>query len=408
MDYYYVLGMEKHTDSKDYAFHWLLNSQNETKVEVKQYFDNDKQNSYLIESYVKISNKIYKNIITDKQTITIELNPYDMTYFNLKNHVSYLNIYNEKNTNQLICIENPITPTTPPTSKIYNSNKIYSSNNNNEKKSEKSENLEPKKVVLSDIMKETELLQKQMLESVLPLSQEIKEEKEEKEKGTKSTKIDSNKNEQVTQAKSENIVLEDTCDDVEIYLNSILETQSRLKEETKLIEDKFLDLDCEHRFNIRQEKKQLEKQKQDYNIFVSDVSTYNLIMKDYEEKNNIRKKKDLEKIYIEDIIPPIFELKFYIIDFLKQLGYFDDEEQDKYSKELFEVYSILYKFQTEDNVDIPEELNDVISEFIEFIPDKSLGVPSDLFADIDSDKEIELFGEDCANASDVDSDESDD
>lgn len=398
MDYYYVLGTEKQTDNKDYAFHWLINSPNETKMELKQYFDNDKQNSYLIESYIKVSNRICKNISTDKQIIRFELNPYDMTYFNFKNHLSYLGMYNGQVTNQLnelICVETPTVKETQ--AKIYNTNKIYVSPPNNE------ETKQTKPVTLSDIMKETELLQKQMLESVLPLTNEIKEEKDKTKTESTKNEVEQNK---IEHSEKSQETLEDNYDEVETYLNKILETQSRLKEETKLIEDKFLDLDCENRFNLRQEKKQLEKQKQDYNIFVSDISTYNLIIKDYEEKNKIRQSKDLEKINIEDIIPPIFELKFYIIDFLKQLGYFDDEDKDNYSKELFEIYSILYKFQTEDDVEIPEELNEVISEFIEFIPNKSLGVPSDLFADIDSEKELELFGEDVANASDVDSEDS--
>jgi hypothetical protein len=284
-------------------------------------------------------------------------------------------------------------------SKSYDPNKkIYSTNSNKDKILE----IEVKTPTLGDILKETETIQKEMLQNVLPLTQEIKKEKEYKENTDPTEPIEKEKS-----VKLEENVSQDHIDDVESYLNSILETQSLLKEETKLIEDKFLDLDCEHRFNLRQEKKQLEKQKQDYNIFISDVATYNLIMKDYEEKNKKRQSKDLEKINLEDIIPPIFELKFYIIDFLKQMGYFDDETSDNYSKELFDIYTVLYKFQTEDNVHIPEELNDVISEFIEFIPDKSLGVPSDLFADIDSEKEIELFGEDCANASDVESDDSD-
>jgi hypothetical protein len=97
MDYYYVLGTEKRTSNKDYAFHWLLNSPDHSKVELKQYFDNDEQHFYLIEYYTKISNKLYKNIITEKNIITIELNPYDLTYFNIKNHLTYLGM-NQNNT----------------------------------------------------------------------------------------------------------------------------------------------------------------------------------------------------------------------------------------------------------------------------------------------------------------------
>ena len=77
------------------------------------------------------------------------------------------------------------------------------------------------------------------------------------------------------------------------------------KEELKQIDD-----DCEIKFKKMLERKEIERDKEKYNIFVNDINIYNKIIN--------------EPNFSEDYIPKLFEAKYYIIKYLYKNNYFDN------------------------------------------------------------------------------------
>jgi hypothetical protein len=97
-----------------------------------------------------------------------------------------------------------------------------------------------------------------------------------------------------------------------------------------------------------------ERLKEKYNIFVSDITIYNKLIN--------------EKHFTESFIPPFFEAKYYIIKYLYKHNYFESENLNGPSQELFDLYNMLYNFvnnnfkinkDNEDFIDIIEDFEDL-------------------------------------------------
>jgi hypothetical protein len=138
------------------------------------------------------------------------------------------------------------------------------------------------------------------------------------------------------------------------------ETSKNETSKHKLSEEelKKIDDDCNIRFEKMLERKEKEKQKEKYNIFISDISIYNKLTK--------------EDNFSEDYLPPLYEAKYYIIKYLFKNEYFKDEHINEPSEELFNIYRCLYDF-----INNNDELNnfdddiykDVLDDFIDYLPD---------------------------------------
>ena len=83
-------------------------------------------------------------------------------------------------------------------------------------------------------------------------------------------------------------------------------------------------------------------------------------------------KRDLEEKKLENFIPPLFEAKFYVLHFLNLNDLINESDYESPSDELYELYTILYSSRYDEFYEIPEEFEDIISQFIEFLPEKNI------------------------------------
>jgi hypothetical protein len=176
---------------------------------------------------------------------------------------------------------------------------------------------------------------------------------------------------------------------------------NKLKEDIKQIkiiqEEEFLNKDCEERYNLRQKKKEEEREQNNYNVFVADIEVYNKLIN--------------EENFTEDYIPPFFVGKFYILKYLYDNEYFVEDNIKKPSKDIFKIYTELYDFITNEfklKEDDIEELFELKNDFKLSLPDRKITTDKQIFDTLNKkNNDVELFVEPTGysdNDSDSDSD----
>ncbi len=211
----------------------------------------------------------------------------------------------------------------------------------------------------------------------------------------KNLNVNLNQNNVQEEKKSyENIDI--NIDDIQAQLNELNELNKVVSELKSKQEEDFLNKDCEERFQKKQKRLEDERLKEKYNIFVSDIGIYNKLIN--------------EKHFSESFIPPFFEAKYYIIKYLYKHKYFNDENLNEPSQEIFDLYKIIYDFVNNDfkiNKD-SEEFIDILEEFEDFLPnDKEIKTDRQIMNNMNGkDKNNDMFVEHTGyeNDSDTESD----
>jgi hypothetical protein len=164
-------------------------------------------------------------------------------------------------------------------------------------------------------------------------------------------------------------------------LDTMLADKVNIDNLIKEKDEELVDLRCEASFNNRKIEKNKQKELEKKNIFRSDLNIYKKICND-NIKNNT------------DFIPDIFEAKYYVIKFLDTENIIESTDYENPSEELFELYNILYNSRYDENYDIPEEFDDIITKYISSLPDKNILTETELVNILnDKCKHNELFAQ---------------
>jgi hypothetical protein len=161
---------------------------------------------------------------------------------------------------------------------------------------------------------------------------------------------------QVIQKLPEEFLKED-LDNMKTLLEDLKKQKKEFIEMHKKKEEKFLDIDCNKRYEEKKIRKENDKEKEKYNIFKADIQIYNKLIH--------------EQNFSENFIPQLFEAKYYILKYLYVNDYFLDEDTENPSEELFELYRTIYDYvnkKLDDNTEIFDTFSDVFQEFNEFLP----------------------------------------
>ena len=331
LNYIYYLHSNNnttHTNDFNYALYWLLNNilskNNHCYITINSYTDNERE--CIAEGIIKFDGRYivrcHPNTLLSEET---RYSPYDTSIFYRADlsHM-YLQILNNKNTglNQQI-------------------NKI--------EKVEKSIVID--KVENIPVVKKTSM--KEEINSVLKQSQQVQQQVQQQ--------INND-----CQSDDESIATED-IDNIEKELDKMLKNQEITKEEIKKTEEELADAACEYNFKKNQENRKKEKEKELRNIFSADLNVYKKINDNYKEKNNVN---------LIDLVPKVFEAKFYVIKYLDDNGYLEFENINEPTEELYELYNMFYKvqFNSEDTnlENYDESFYEVIHDFLEYMTDKKV------------------------------------
>ncbi len=149
--------------------------------------------------------------------------------------------------------------------------------------------------------------------------------------------------------------------DIKNKLEEYTKVEQELSKVAQKIEDEYLTEDCNKRYQEKMTKREHEKNKEKYNIFVADIKIYNRLI--------------TEKNFSENNIPPFFVAKYYILKYLFTNDYFVDENIDEPTKETYDLYKLLYDyinsdFTIKDNED--EELCELYEEFRDSLPNMDI------------------------------------
>ena len=141
-----------------------------------------------------------------------------------------------------------------------------------------------------------------------------------------------------------------------------------------------MDLECDVNFNKKIKKKEMEQIQEKKNILRSDINVYFKIKHKLENDPN-------------DIIPQLFQAKYYIINFLFINEYFNvNLISDEELNDLYNLYNVLYSSMYVKNYNVPENYNELINNFIEYLPDEE--ILSDKQVMINENKKSDIIASD--------------
>lgn len=320
----------KTTNDLTFAINWLLTSlfnNKLCKIVVKSYTEN--QDDSIIDSFIQFDqplNRIVKLCPYDSTQKTI-YSPYDTTLFH---HINNSNLYKL----------------------LINFDKTSQSQSQSEPQS----NLQQ----IVNVEKQDKVSIKEMFNNVLSSSEKLKE---------VSTKL----NEIERDDESSESISSEELNEIQQQLDNMLNDKMNIDNLVKEKDEKLCDLRCEDSFEKRKELKQKEKKEEKRNIFRADLSVHKKIGEKY---NKYLEKFEEGKITVEnslnDFIPPLFEAKFYVIHYLYINDMINDTDYESPGDELYELYNILYNSRYNEDYNVPEEFEEIVSSFIDFLPDKNI------------------------------------
>ncbi len=132
----------------------------------------------------------------------------------------------------------------------------------------------------------------------------------------------------------------------------MMSEQSKLQKNLEEERDKLSDIIMEENYQKSLKAKEENRLKEKRNIFISDLSVY----------KKINKNKNTS-------VPDFFMAKYVVLDYLDKNKYFETENLESPSDELFELFTILYNSSFVEDYEPQEGFEDVILDFIDSLPD---------------------------------------
>ncbi len=349
------------TEDLDYSINWLLinllkNNMN-VHIELKSYLHN--QNESVLEGIIKFNTELNSIIkcIPYSSTFTI-YSPYDTSlFYHTHNSNMYIELKNKQNKYVNQCIQ------------VTEDNNELSQNTQVTQNTQVSKSQELKKI-FSEIIETSDKLNN--------VSINLKNKQDNKE--TKET-IEIIEDDSDNSSDNESVSSED-LDKIQEHLNKLLEEKVNVDNLIKEKDDELADLRCEESHQRQLKRKEKEKEEEKYNIFRSDINIYVRIINNFNKSKEESENK--EEVKLENFIPPMFEAKFYVIKFLYDENLIEDSDYEEPSQELYELYNILYKSRFDENYDIPDDFEDIITKFIHHLPDKTILTENELHTQLNN------------------------
>jgi len=180
-----------------------------------------------------------------------------------------------------------------------------------------------------------------------------------------------NNNLEDSESDNESVATED-IKNIENELDNMLKMQESTKQEIKNTEEELTDAASNYNYERNKERKKKEKEKELRNIFSADLNVYKKIKDNHKEKCN----ESTNNINIIDLVPKLFEAKFYVIKYLDDNEYLEFENIDSPTDEIYELYNMLYDVQFNNKQDIlenyEEEMYEVINDFLDYMSNKNV------------------------------------
>ncbi len=330
----------KTTEDINYAINWLLNqvisNKHESYIVVKSYYNNNDE--CIIEGIIKYNKEINRIIKAFEYNSTYTVySPYDTTIFG---HTHNFNLYRKLAFGESNMDLNN-----------FNSNNVNNVNNVNNNYDLKQEKEKTEKENIKDIFS-----------SIVQTSQDLKVVSSKLKKEEKQNNKEESDNDTDTESETESIDSKE-LEEMQKKLDKMLEDKINIDNLVKERDEELCDLRCEDSFQKRKQIKVKEKEEEKKNIFRGDLNVYKKIIEKYTKSEN----SDLEKF-----IPPLFEAKFYVFHYMNLHNMINDSDYEEPSEELYELYNILYKSRYDEFYEIPEDFEDIISEFVQFLPEKNI------------------------------------
>ena len=164
--------------------------------------------------------------------------------------------------------------------------------------------------------------------------------------------------------------------ELEKNLDEMMNKQTGLQKNLDEEKDKLADIIMEENYAKTSKKKKEEKEKEKRNIFISDLSVYMKINK------------------INSSVPDFFMAKCCVLDYLDKNNFFDGEDLENPSNELFEVYNILYNSRFTKDYVPPEDFEGLVMDFIDSLPEVDIVTQEQLHAQLNKISEYGMFSTD--------------
>lgn len=326
----------------DDAIHLLLKSQLlDRNTNYKLNFIIIRDNYAKCDSYYCILNDrlVRKSYITDDYTI---YSPSDTEMFRTtENYLLFNKLINKQQVNQNIQV-NPVTPVNQETNQqiIIPVNQVQQKNLN-------------EKVNIKDIIASCNNITNKILND-----KKIDREQDDNN-SIHSSQCHSEISEYIDDdVKSVSSINTTEMKELEEQLDLYIEAEKLAKTDITEMNDIQMDLECDINFNKKMERKEQERIQEKKNILRSDISIY------FKIKENNRD------------IPPLFTAKYYILDYLYINEYFNNTITNVNNEEDFEdiykLYNVLYSSMYVKDYEVPENYNNLINDFIEYLPDEEI------------------------------------
>jgi hypothetical protein len=164
--------------------------------------------------------------------------------------------------------------------------------------------------------------------------------------------------------------------DLERHLDELMNKKSELVKTLDENKDKLADVIMENNYAKTLKIKKEEKEKEKRNIFISDLSVYKKINK------------------VNNAAPDFFMAKFVVLDYLEKNKFFDGEDLEAPSGELFEIFNILYNSRFTKDFTPPEECEELVMNFIDSLPDVDIITQEQFHDQLNKVSEYSMFSSD--------------
>ena len=332
----------KTTTDLTFAMNWLLTNlfnNKLCKIIVKSYIDN--QEDSIIEGFIQFDQSLNK---------LVKISPYDSTHKTIYSPYDTTLFYHTNNSNLYKLLINFDTSSS---NQVQQQVQQQPQQPQQLHKKEEKENIHD---IFSNIISYSEKL---------------------KDASTKLNNVKTENDEKMSCSTDSSDSTESICSE---DLNALFENFYTISNEKMTIdnlvkekEEQLSDLRCEDSFEKRKELKLKEKEEEKWNIFRADLGVHKKICEKYNKYlDNVEKGQTTVNKSLEDFIPPLFEAKFYVIQYLYLNDMINETDYENPEDELYELYNILYNSRYNEDYSVPDDFEEIVSSFISFLPDKNI------------------------------------
>ena len=332
------------TSNLEYALTWLLNNLHNNimfncYIEIRKVIE-DRDTHYIKEGLIFWENGFIVKKLTRNDTYKTIYSPYDLSLFSKTtlshSYCELINKYNGKSENTTPTQQTPTQPT-------------------------------PTQQTQSIPLQSTQPVNNfKQINKLLDSTKDILGNHKKKEDQEVNTDTDTD-NESVTS---------EQLHELEKNLDEMMNKQTGLQKNLDEEKDKLADIIMEENYAKTSKKKKEEKEKEKRNIFISDLSVYKKINK------------------INSSVPDFFMAKCCVLDYLDKNNFFDGEDLENPSNELFEVYNILYNSRFTKDYVPPEDFEGLVMDFIDSLPEVDIVTQEQLHAQLNKISEYGMFSTD--------------